>query len=50
MRPLPEPFVALGVIVFVGRQDVEEQALRAGLGDVYRDYMRRIRRLIPWVY
>jgi protein-S-isoprenylcysteine O-methyltransferase len=36
--------------VFVWRMHVEEQALREGLGDVYRDYMRRTRRLIPLVY
>jgi protein-S-isoprenylcysteine O-methyltransferase Ste14 len=29
---------------------VEEAALVDGLGDAYRDYMRRTRRLVPFVF
>lgn len=32
------------------RVRVEEQALCAALGDAYRDYMKRTRRFIPWVW
>ena len=28
---------------------VEERALAEGLGDDYRNYMRRTKRLIPWI-
>ncbi len=34
----------------IRRINVEEQALTAALGDRYRDYMRRTRRLLPGVY
>jgi protein-S-isoprenylcysteine O-methyltransferase len=32
------------------RIHIEEAALVEGLGDAYRDYMRRTKRLVPWVY
>lgn len=37
-------------IAFVRRMNVEEQALTTGLGERYRSYMRRTRRLVPGVY
>jgi len=36
--------------VFFYRMRIEEAALQAGLGESYRQYMRRTRRLIPFVY
>jgi len=36
--------------VFLRRIRVEEAALLAALGDEYRDYMQRTRRLIPSIY
>ncbi len=36
--------------VFLWRIAVEERALLQGLGDAYRQYMRRTQRLIPGVY
>jgi protein-S-isoprenylcysteine O-methyltransferase len=36
--------------VFLRRIQVEEAALLAALGDQYRDYMQRTRRLIPGIY
>ncbi|MEN3368339.1 MAG: hypothetical protein V7609_482 [Verrucomicrobiota bacterium] len=36
--------------VFVYRMNVEERALIAGLGDSYRAYITRTKRLIPFVY
>jgi protein-S-isoprenylcysteine O-methyltransferase len=38
------------VAVFVWRMHVEEAALVQGLGDEYRVYMRRTKRLIPKIY
>jgi len=38
------------LLVFLWRMRVEEAALLQGLGDPYRDYMRRTKRLIPAVY
>ena len=38
------------LLVFLGRIRVEEDALASGLGDQYRDYMRRSKRLIPAIY
>jgi len=35
---------------FLWRIHVEEQALADALGDNYRAYMRRTKRLIPFVY
>ncbi len=32
------------------RIHVEEKALLTGLGQPYRNYMQRTKRLIPWVY
>jgi protein-S-isoprenylcysteine O-methyltransferase len=37
-------------LVFLWRMRVEEEALLQGLGDPYRDYMNRTKRLIPAVY
>jgi protein-S-isoprenylcysteine O-methyltransferase len=37
-------------LVFLRRMHVEEGALLQALGDQYRDYMRRTKRLIPTVY
>jgi protein-S-isoprenylcysteine O-methyltransferase len=36
--------------VFVYRMNVEERALISGLGDNYRSYITRTRRLVPFVY
>jgi protein-S-isoprenylcysteine O-methyltransferase len=38
------------VAVFLHRMKVEEAALLAGLGEPYREYMGRTKRLIPFVY
>lgn len=43
---VPVPLLLLG---YVYRIQVEEQALVAGLGPTYADYMRRTKRLIPFV-
>jgi protein-S-isoprenylcysteine O-methyltransferase len=37
-------------LVFLRRMHVEEAALLQGLGEPYRDYMRRTKRLIPGLY
>jgi protein-S-isoprenylcysteine O-methyltransferase Ste14 len=37
-------------LVFLRRMRVEEEALLQALGDDYRDYMSRTKRLIPAVY
>jgi protein-S-isoprenylcysteine O-methyltransferase len=48
--------IALAVImipitaVFFHRIRIEEQALQAGLGDAYKNYMVRTKRLVPFVY
>jgi protein-S-isoprenylcysteine O-methyltransferase len=43
--------LALGTVpVFLWRIRVEEAALALALGDTYREYMRRTRRLIPVLY
>lgn len=36
--------------VFVYRMNVEERALTAGLGDSYRAYIARTKRLLPFIY
>ncbi len=36
--------------VFIYRIQIEERALQAGLGEPYRQYMQRTKRLIPYVY
>ena len=36
--------------VFLRRMNVEEAALLRGLGEPYRDYMRRTKRLLPGLY
>jgi protein-S-isoprenylcysteine O-methyltransferase len=38
------------LLVFLRRIHIEEAALLAGLGDNYRAYMRRTRRLVPGIY
>jgi protein-S-isoprenylcysteine O-methyltransferase Ste14 len=37
-------------LVFLRRIRVEEAVLLQALGDQYRDYMRRTKRLIPAIY
>lgn len=37
-------------LAYAFRMRVEEAALRAAFGDEYRDYMRRTKRLIPFIY
>jgi protein-S-isoprenylcysteine O-methyltransferase Ste14 len=39
----------LAIAGYAYRIRVEEAALAEGLGDAYRDYMRRTRRLIPFI-
>jgi protein-S-isoprenylcysteine O-methyltransferase Ste14 len=38
------------VLVFLWRMRVEEDALAQALGDTYRDYMSRTKRLVPGLY
>jgi protein-S-isoprenylcysteine O-methyltransferase len=38
------------LLVFLRRMHVEEDALLQALGNQYRDYMQRTKRLIPAVY
>jgi protein-S-isoprenylcysteine O-methyltransferase Ste14 len=40
----------VSVVVFGYRITIEERRLVEVLGEPYRDYMRRRRRLIPFVY
>lgn len=42
--------VAGALLGYGNRIRVEEQALVQGLGERYRDYARRTKRFIPWVY
>ena len=37
-------------IAFVRRMNVEEEALRGALGERYREYMNRTKRLVPFIY
>jgi protein-S-isoprenylcysteine O-methyltransferase Ste14 len=37
-------------IAFVRRMNVEEEALRGALGEKYVEYMKRTRRLVPFIY
>jgi protein-S-isoprenylcysteine O-methyltransferase len=37
-------------IAFVRRMNVEEEALSVALGERYREYMRRTKRLVPGIY
>ena len=37
-------------LVFLRRMNVEEAALLQGLGEPYRNYMRRTKRLVPGLY
>jgi protein-S-isoprenylcysteine O-methyltransferase len=37
-------------VAFVRRMNVEEQALTGALGGRYQDYMRRTKRLVPFIY
>jgi len=41
--------VPIGV-AFVHRMNVEENALSSALGRQYDDYMRRTKRLVPFIY
>lgn len=43
-------FVAVPLAAFLYRISVEERALLERFGDAYRDYMRRTKRLVPYVY
>jgi protein-S-isoprenylcysteine O-methyltransferase len=44
-------FLSLPIIaVFLRRVRIEERALLGALGDQYRPYMRRTKRLIPFIY
>ncbi len=36
--------------VFIHRMNVEEDALSGALGPQYTDYMRRTKRLVPFIY
>lgn len=51
---VPTPIAAIGFgLVFLGsdlRGRAEEKLLSAAFGDQYRDYMRKVRRFIPFVY
>ena len=38
------------LVVFLRRMNVEEAALLKGLGEPYRDYMQRTKRLLPGLY
>ena len=42
--------LALPGLAYAYRMRVEESALCAAFGDQYRDYMRRTKRLIPFIY
>lgn len=42
--------LAGSVVGYAWRMHVEEQALCAGLGQPYRDYMARTRRIVPYVW
>lgn len=42
--------MALSIVAYLYRIHEEEAALTASLGDQYRDYCRRTRRLVPFVY
>ena len=42
--------LALPGLAYAYRMRVEEAALRAAFGEEYRDYMRRTKRLIPFIY
>ena len=37
-------------VAFVRRMNVEEQALTRALGERYRSYIRRTKRLLPGIY
>ena len=37
-------------VAFIHRMNVEENALSGALGPQYADYMRRTKRLVPFVY
>jgi protein-S-isoprenylcysteine O-methyltransferase Ste14 len=41
---------AAAVIAYAYRIRVEERALAETLGDAYRAYMRRTKRLVPWIW
>jgi protein-S-isoprenylcysteine O-methyltransferase Ste14 len=52
MRNRQEVIIVLALpgLVYAFRVRVEEAALREGFGDEYRDYMRRTKRLIPFIF
>ena len=37
-------------VAFIHRMNVEENALSGALGPEYTDYMRRTKRLVPFIY
>jgi protein-S-isoprenylcysteine O-methyltransferase Ste14 len=37
-------------VAFIHRMNVEENALSGALGPQYTDYMRRTKRLVPFIY
>jgi protein-S-isoprenylcysteine O-methyltransferase Ste14 len=37
-------------VAFIHRMNVEEDALSGALGPQYTDYMRRTKRLVPFIY
>src|SRR2546423_3467851 len=49
-------WVAIAVLLvpifaaFIRRMNVEEEALRGALGERYREYMKRTKRLVPGIY
>ena len=43
-------FSAIYLGVFLKRMDIEEESLKAEFGDAYEDYMRRTKRLFPYLY
>jgi protein-S-isoprenylcysteine O-methyltransferase len=44
-------FLTVPIIgAFLWRIRIEERALTGALGEDYRAYMRRTKRLIPWLY
>ena len=48
---IPDKILTLPIIgAFLWRIRIEESALTQALGDDYRAYRRRTKRLIPWVY
>jgi len=42
--------LVVGAIGYLYRVQVEEQALQTNLGEPYRDYMRRTKRFVPFIF